>query len=95
MTVTDMECACVEWTNGTEFSVHLRSTYWSVCLQVTLKAGGVMICTKVIMRSRNTQYCELVTEIDVNMFVASIIEISYASEIMVWVEVSQIWMWLG
>ena len=29
------------------------------------------------------------------MLVASILQISHASEIMIWEEVSQIWMWLG
>jgi hypothetical protein len=67
-----------------------------VCLQVTLKAGSFMICSEVLRSSRKTQYYELVTKIDVNMLVAaSIIEISHAPEIMVWVEVTQILMWLG
>ena len=38
---------------------------------------------------------QTLTKIEVNMLVASVFEISRASEIIVWVEVSQIWMWLG
>jgi hypothetical protein len=70
------------------------ATNLSVRLQVTLKAGSFVI-SKVFGSSRKTQYCELITKIYVNMFVASIIDISHASDIMVWVEVTQIWMWLG
>ena len=47
-----------------------------------------MIGSEVLKSSRKTQYCELVTKTDVNMLVASIFDISRASEIMVWVEVS-------
>jgi hypothetical protein len=49
----------------------------------------------VLRTSKKTQYYELVTKIYVNMLVASIIEIRHSSEIMVWVEVTQIWMLLG
>jgi hypothetical protein len=41
------------------------------------------------------EFKELVTKIDVNVLMASVFEISHASEIMVWVEVTQILMWLG
>jgi len=100
------DTCCLFLLSSVQAAHFFRSIYCLICctksqVQVIVppgyisQAGSFMICSKVIMRSRNTQYSELVTKIDVIMLMASIIEICHASEIMVWVEVSQIWMWLG
>jgi hypothetical protein len=68
-------------------------------LQVTLKAASFLICPLMMMSSRKNQYCEVSYQcsykINVCILVASILYICHTSDIIVWVEVNEIGMWLG